>query len=239
MLTNILFPPPPPEEEVTEEAPVAQEQAVPAEAVRIPTPVPVAATGPADTVRVIGDLYALDLSTRGASVVGARLLDFDSYTQPGPVQLVPDGPRPFLSSRLVVGTDTVDLAGLPFQPSRARGSGPGRGHAERHLHARRFRRLRRRDHLHLPPGQLPVRCPGARLRARRSSRIADHGDRPGAGSPRGARAPQRAAARRGHPRSGRCDPAPHEPAAGRAGPAGPLHLDRHQGQVLPRCHHRG
>jgi YidC/Oxa1 family membrane protein insertase len=118
MLTNILFPPPVPEEVVVEET---TEQpappAAPPEAVRIPVATPSPGEVPADTVRVVSDLYTLTLSTRGASVAGAQLRQFESYTQPGPVQLVPESPRDFLSSRLVIGADTVDLAALPFTPS--------------------------------------------------------------------------------------------------------------------------
>jgi YidC/Oxa1 family membrane protein insertase len=120
MLTNILFPPPMPEEEPGAEA-VPAVETVEQRPAAPPATIPSLPVGSepavADTVRVVGDLYTLAFSTRGAGVVEANLNGFESYTQDGVVQLIPDGGRDFLASRLVVGSDTVDLATLPFTPS--------------------------------------------------------------------------------------------------------------------------
>ncbi|CAN5782128.1 membrane protein insertase YidC [soil metagenome] len=134
MLTNLLFPPPLPEETALEPetAQVAQPVApAPADAPgAITRPLPVATTALVpDTIRVTSDIYRLHFTTVGAGLRRAELLLFDSYTEEGPVQLVPEGARAFLSSRLVVGRDTIDLATLPFVPSQRdvrvdEGSGP-------------------------------------------------------------------------------------------------------------------
>jgi YidC/Oxa1 family membrane protein insertase len=122
MLTNILFPPSVPEEESAEEVAVPAVTA-PATAGGAAVQIPVLTTAPGsaavDTVRVESELYALDFSTRGAGLVRAHLPRFESYTQDGAVQLVPDSPREFLASRLVVDGDTVDLAGLPFNANES------------------------------------------------------------------------------------------------------------------------
>lgn len=74
----------------------------------------------ADTIVVRSELYEYAFSTRGASVVGARLLDFESYAEEdpegAPVELVPEGGR-FFDYGIVVGGDTVRLADRPFTPS--------------------------------------------------------------------------------------------------------------------------
>jgi YidC/Oxa1 family membrane protein insertase len=120
LITNILFPPPPPPEEAmdgdTVAAPAAPAAPAPAVTAALPRVEPAAAV-PSDTVVVQSDLYRMALTTRGASLVRVELLEFPSYTREGPVQLVPEGARHFLSQRLVVGRDTVDLAALSFQPS--------------------------------------------------------------------------------------------------------------------------
>ncbi|MBA2670185.1 MAG: membrane protein insertase YidC [Gemmatimonadetes bacterium] len=118
MLTNLLFPPPLPEETSVEPDSVVavQPPQVRAAPVLLPTSSPAAAVR-ADTVNVVSDLYRLSFTTRGAGLRRAEMLDYQSYTEDGPVQLVPEGAREFLSKRLVVGADTIDLAALPFAPS--------------------------------------------------------------------------------------------------------------------------
>lgn len=83
----------------------------------------------AETVWVSTPLERLGFSTRGAQLVQAQLLQYQSFA-PGDaaqrVQLVPDG-RPLLGLKLVVGKDTAALADWDFAPS-ARTlavSGPG------------------------------------------------------------------------------------------------------------------
>lgn len=75
----------------------------------------------ADTIVVRSELYEYAFSTRGASVVGARLLNFESYAEGdpegAPVELVPEGGR-FFDYGIVVGSDTVRLADRSFTPSR-------------------------------------------------------------------------------------------------------------------------
>ncbi|MFW6088131.1 MAG: membrane protein insertase YidC [Gemmatimonadota bacterium] len=77
----------------------------------------------ADTIVVRSELYEYAFSTRGASVVGARLLNFRSYAEgdpeDAPVELVPEGGH-FFDYGIVVGGDTVRLADRSFTPS-----GPG------------------------------------------------------------------------------------------------------------------
>jgi YidC/Oxa1 family membrane protein insertase len=86
-----------------------------------PTPpprAPVVAQAPADTVWVSSPLYRLGFSTRGAQLVRAELLEYQSFA-PGDssqrVQLIPSG-EPLLGGRLAVGGDTVSLADLAFTP---------------------------------------------------------------------------------------------------------------------------
>jgi YidC/Oxa1 family membrane protein insertase len=74
----------------------------------------------ADTIMVRSELYEYALSTRGASVVGARLLNFQSYAEGdpegAPVELVPEGGS-FLGYGIVVGSDTVRLTNRSFTPT--------------------------------------------------------------------------------------------------------------------------
>ena len=74
----------------------------------------------ADTIVVRTQLYEYAFSTRGAAVVGARLLTFQSYAEGepegAPVELVPEGGR-FFDYGIVVGGDTVRLADRSFTPS--------------------------------------------------------------------------------------------------------------------------
>ena len=117
LLSNVLFPPPPPEEQA---AAGADSTEVVAPTGTAPTIAPLAAApaGPADTIAVTSGRYRYLFSTRGASLIGAELLDYPSYTQPGEsVQLAPAGGTDFLSQRLVVGSDTVDLSRALFQAS--------------------------------------------------------------------------------------------------------------------------
>ncbi|MBT8479150.1 MAG: membrane protein insertase YidC [Gemmatimonadetes bacterium] len=76
---------------------------------------------PADTVTVATDLVTLRFSTRGAGLISAKLLDYESYTSNGtaqhPAELVRDGDRVF-GYRVVVGGDTVRLDEQAFTVDR-------------------------------------------------------------------------------------------------------------------------
>jgi len=72
-------------------------------------------------VTVRSPLYEYTFSNRGARLLSARLLNFPSFTFPGPVELVnPDG-HGVLGSRLLVGGDTLDLRDLTFDVDPAEG----------------------------------------------------------------------------------------------------------------------
>lgn len=75
---------------------------------------------PEDTVRVRSALAEYEFSTRGAALIAARLLEFESYAEEDeegdPVQLVPPGDR-FFSYGIAVGSDTVGVSNLTFEPS--------------------------------------------------------------------------------------------------------------------------
>lgn len=76
-------------------------------------------TLPADTVWVTTPLLRLGLSTRGGTVVSARLSQYRSFAAGDTghtAELVPAG-RPFLAQRLAVGSDTLSLSDLSFTPS--------------------------------------------------------------------------------------------------------------------------
>lgn len=75
---------------------------------------------PGDTVRVRTALAEYEFSTRGASLIGARLLEFESYAEEDEegarVQLVPRGDR-FFGYGIAVGRDTVSVANRIFEAS--------------------------------------------------------------------------------------------------------------------------
>ncbi|HEX7241827.1 MAG TPA: membrane protein insertase YidC [Longimicrobiaceae bacterium] len=123
LVTNYLFPPPKPQPRAAgaRDSVAAAPAPAPASAVAAPVlPAPGAAKAPARQVVVSSPLYRYTLSTRGGALVGAEMLKYASYQETGrPVQLVPRGAADFLSHRLVVGRDTLDLRGLPFQASAA------------------------------------------------------------------------------------------------------------------------
>lgn len=121
VITNLLFPPPPMEEAEQAAADSVQVAAPPmATAPATPTPL-IGATDPAipvQTVEVTSPIYRYAFSNRGASLVSAELLEYPSYTNEGePVQLAPTDADEFLSYRLVVGGDTIDLRNAVFTVS--------------------------------------------------------------------------------------------------------------------------
>jgi YidC/Oxa1 family membrane protein insertase len=66
-------------------------------------------------------LYRLRFSTRGARLESAEMLQFESFTREGNVELLADPVGGSLGHRLVVGADTVDLRSVPFQVEPAGG----------------------------------------------------------------------------------------------------------------------
>lgn len=120
VITNLLFPPPEPVADSGQ--PV---QAVDSLAIAAPVAAPVAAPAApmvreraeVDTIVVHSPIYNYAFSTAGGRLVEAELLDYPSYTSAGSVQLVPAGGAGFLSHRLAVGADTIDLSDLAFHAS--------------------------------------------------------------------------------------------------------------------------
>lgn len=121
MFTNMLFPPSEPEiEPVQESADLVAEGTAASSVAALPSPA-MTSSAPADTVVVGSDLYRHLFSTQGGTLQRAELSEYQSYTlEDGPVQLVPEGVRNFLGHRLVVGSDTLDFASLPFSASTRR-----------------------------------------------------------------------------------------------------------------------
>ncbi|HUF49586.1 MAG TPA: membrane protein insertase YidC [Longimicrobiales bacterium] len=128
IVTQVLLPPPPREQppasgttadSIRGTAPAA-DSAPPttiAPAAPVATADPAAPAVPADTIRVRTELYEYDVSTRGAAIVGARLLHFESQ-RPGwdgrPVELSPDSLPGLYSYRLLIGTREIRLNELAF-----------------------------------------------------------------------------------------------------------------------------
>ncbi len=85
------------------------------------SPASLPAASPEDTVRVTSDLLDLRFSTRGAALVSARLLRYESYVENGvgehPVELIREGDR-VLGYRIAVGGDTVKVEGQAFTTDR-------------------------------------------------------------------------------------------------------------------------
>jgi YidC/Oxa1 family membrane protein insertase len=120
MLTNYFFPPPEPVAEMASDSVVASPPAA-----LLPQLPQVGVTTPQamteDSIIVESALYRHVFSTRGGALLRGELLGFPSYSVPGGnVQLVPPETREFLTHRLVVGLDTVDLRTVSFVPSERR-----------------------------------------------------------------------------------------------------------------------
>ncbi len=84
-------------------------------------------SGSIDTIVAESPLYRYGISTRGAALVSAELLKYESFTRSDtssgterrpPVQLAPDGSRGLLSHRLQLESGPIDLSTLDFQPDR-------------------------------------------------------------------------------------------------------------------------
>jgi len=77
---------------------------------------PAAADVPAEElVTVESPLYRLQFSSYGARLLSAELPQFRALNEDGVVDLVPSGSAGYLSQKLVLGSDTVDLSRAPFQ----------------------------------------------------------------------------------------------------------------------------
>ncbi|MFO8173770.1 MAG: membrane protein insertase YidC [Longimicrobiales bacterium] len=79
-------------------------------------------------VHVEGPLYEFTFTNRGGRLLSARLLEFPSFTFEGPVELVSPESDGALGTRLLVGSDTLDLRNLIMEvdpPDRMRLSADG------------------------------------------------------------------------------------------------------------------
>ena len=133
VITNLLFPPAPPEtppaseetglaaeggDSARGETREAGEPSLPDEPAPGETPdFDEAAPVEESLVVVESSFYRLTFSTRGARLVSARLLDFESFTRDGAVELIYEEGAA-LGMRLFQGPDTADLRSLTFTPSR-------------------------------------------------------------------------------------------------------------------------
>ena len=144
-IVNLMFPPPPPPPPPAETPVEVTPGAVPAEvtdvvgegaetagrrrpAVLEPSSLPAVNAGveqaTEDTVWVEGPLYRIAFAQRGARVVSAQMLGFESLAQDTrgqPVELVPPYAEDFFTHKWLVGDDTLDLSGVPFEISPPRG----------------------------------------------------------------------------------------------------------------------
>jgi YidC/Oxa1 family membrane protein insertase len=150
VITNVLFPPAPPEAPpgpsgidstqvarpedssaillgqrvpggADPSAPVAQDPVIPGEDVAGAAQEGEEGTPSERLISVRGPLYEYVFSDRGARLVSARLLRFDSFTFPGSVELIYPGGGGALGTRIVASGDTLDLRDLSFEGIPAEG----------------------------------------------------------------------------------------------------------------------
>lgn len=122
VITNIIFPPvkrtdtPAARDTVGKTSPANPSAAPPA--LTQPQPAtPAVATSRGDTIVIESPLYRYGISTLGAGIVSAEMLNWKSYTREGPVQLAPRFARGLLSYHVLIGGQQVDLAQLSFNAS--------------------------------------------------------------------------------------------------------------------------
>ena len=124
IIVNVLFPPATPRRDAVRDSLITAVDTLAPRADSIPaapaapgTPMPVDTAGaaPGDTVWVRTDVARYGISTRGAGIVSVELLEFDSYTRDGPVQLAEPRNGPLLSFALRVGDRVVPLDALAFR----------------------------------------------------------------------------------------------------------------------------
>lgn len=148
IITNILFPPvrtPAPEQAPVDTVRVVEEVAPDTSAAGEPqtveppalppsdeeTDAPLAQptqgpAPPADTAYATSPLYRFGVSTAGAGIIWAELLEFESFTRAGAVQLVPEDAGPLIGYRLRMGDRVLELSRLPFRITQVDGdAGPG------------------------------------------------------------------------------------------------------------------
>src|SRR5690606_24015667 len=75
---------------------------------------------PRRTVVVESPLFRHRFSNYGARLESVELLNHRSLRVEGPVELIPENGTA-LSHRVVVGADTLDLSGMPFEVSPEQG----------------------------------------------------------------------------------------------------------------------
>ena len=144
--TNLIFPPVVPEEGLRPDSVATEVQAPPQDVDREPVlPPSVGAvpeqdigalageTVPEETVTVESPLYRFTFSNVGARLVSAEMLGFRALNRDGVVDLIPPGAGGYLGQKLLVGADTVDLTGVPFQIDPAAGLVLNEGQGPREL----------------------------------------------------------------------------------------------------------
>ena len=137
VLVNLLFPPTRapegsedamgPVEAVETDQPVTPEPGVAEVEEPAPEPGPPAAGAPAaptaavqgDTIWVRSDVALYGISTAGGAVVSAQLLEFESYTGAGAVDLVEPEAQALLDYGIRVGERLIPLSQVQFQPLEA------------------------------------------------------------------------------------------------------------------------
>jgi YidC/Oxa1 family membrane protein insertase len=80
-----------------------------------------AGEGAGREVTVEGPLYRHTFSTRGAELIAAEMLRYESFQDEGAVDLLPRDAHGYLGQKLVVGRDTVDLTRVLFDVEPADG----------------------------------------------------------------------------------------------------------------------
>ena len=140
--TNILFPPAVPDEAVPADTTATQLESSPSGELELPPSVG-ALPGEAEqaaqegfeerTVSVESPLYRYTFSNRGGQMVSAEMLRFQALNREGIVDLIPEGAHGVLGQKLLVGPDTIDLTGVPFQAEPADGLRLSEGDGPREL----------------------------------------------------------------------------------------------------------
>ena len=127
VITNLLFPPVPPQPAgvadtaaVAVDTAAAPRQAPGLEPAAAPPAQPAEAVVGADTIFIESPLYRYGISTAGGALVSAELLQFESFTRDGPVQLVPTDAAALVSYALSwPGVEKLDLSRVPFRAEPA------------------------------------------------------------------------------------------------------------------------
>ncbi len=133
VLPSLLFRPPPRSRPVTDTIATEADRVAVAGAPQTETPPPEPAPPPSisgepgaaefdgefDTITVTSPLYRYQISTGGGRLIAAWLTTYETLRagDTGALQLVRDD-SPLLDNALVIGRDTIRLAGVPFTPDR-------------------------------------------------------------------------------------------------------------------------